>query len=83
MAEAAAAPTTKELREFLLWARANGYRISHVEMGGVAVALDDLKPWQAAGAVPPQPRSVHEAFAGQYGIPAPDEDDDETEDRAS
>lgn len=73
--------TTGELRDLLTWARKNRFRVSHVEMGGIVLDVDDLVV-DAPGKVEPGPRSVHEAFARQAGLPPPPEDEDDEGDVA-
>ena len=73
--------TTAELRDFLLWARANGFRISELEMAGVSLTVDDLRI-DSPGKAEPQPRTAHHAWAQQIGIDPATLDDPEDDDEA-
>ena len=69
-------PTTRSLEDLLLWAREHRFRVREIEAGGVRVLLDDLAI-DVPGAVEKLPRTVHEAFAQQFGIATPADDEDE------
>jgi hypothetical protein len=70
---------TDDIRALLTWARANGFRITQLEMGGVRMTVDDLRPETAARVPEVRPRDAHEAFAMELGVPLPREIDDEDE----
>lgn len=65
----------QDLREYLLWARANRFDVHEIEMGGVRMVLRDLG--EVSPPAGPQPRSAHEAFAEKFKIPYREDDDDE------
>lgn len=69
-----AAPNTRELRELLLWARANAFRVTGVEMDGVKLAVDDLRIGAVAPSGP-EPKSPHDAWAMRMGITPPSDHD--------
>jgi hypothetical protein len=79
--------STDALEKFLVWARANGFRVSEIEASGMRVKVDDLRSEVATEPKGKRPRNVHEAFAIEKGIPippdpAPDDEDDGLEDGA-
>lgn len=56
----------------LLWARRNLFMVQHVAVGDVSVSITDLRPTmpaEAKGTKPP--RTVHDAYADDYGLPRP------------
>jgi hypothetical protein len=71
----------RALQELLLWARANGFRLHEVSCEGIAIKVDDLRPVQGQPG-PSEPVTVHQRWARAFGIPEP-EDDDEEEDKAA
>ncbi len=66
-----------DICSFLLWARANGFRVREVAMRGVRLVVDDLRPLETVHVAEKAPRTVHEAWAKQLGVEMPPEDDDE------
>jgi hypothetical protein len=75
--------STGDLRAFLTWARSNGFRIDKLEMAGVKLELADLRVEGARETPAKGPRDVHEAFAKEFGLDIPPDEDDETEEQRS
>lgn len=64
----------ERIRDTLLWARQNNFRIRELEVDGFRVVVDDLGEPQPAEK--PSFRTAHEAFAQQFGIPYSEDGDE-------
>lgn len=62
-----AAADSLELQKLLLWSRANGFRLTAVEVGGITIAVDDLRI-DTPGAAERGPVTPHGLWAKQLGL---------------
>jgi hypothetical protein len=68
----------KTLCEMLLWARANGFRVTEIAHGGVEMTVDDLRIEQGAAAET-GPKTPHGLWARELGLKFDEVEDDDPE----